>query len=77
MTFGEKITKAQERKGIKTLPLSKATKMNRGTLQKLKKMNYHPLINQLNRLCEQLDITPNELFSYGEFEWDEPAEEHF
>jgi transcriptional regulator with XRE-family HTH domain len=69
-TFGENIKQAQKRAELNTLQLSYRSGVNRGTLRSYFKSETAQCAEIINNLCETLNITPNELLSYGEYEWE-------
>jgi len=69
MSFGKTIKAAQEKKGVNDSYLHRQTKINRATLRRWKELDKTAYSEILNKLCKELDITPNELFSYGEYNW--------
>ena len=67
--LGDNIKEAQEKKQLSTLQLSKRTGINRHTLCTWRQAKYAHATSIINRLCKELEITPNELLNYGEYEW--------
>ena len=68
-TFGHNIRLAQYEKGSTDSHINRQTGINRETLRRWKNAEKTMYSEIINKLCKELDITPNELFSYGEYKW--------
>lgn len=70
MSFGKTLKAAQEKKGVNDSYVCRQSGVNRGTLRRWKQLDKTAYTEILNKICKELDITPNELLSYGQYDWD-------